>query len=81
MTVFDDFEKIVGTSEQTVEHIHPRKNSSATSSDKWEASEYISAMKGSVDPNNPNVINDSRTWRGNDGQTEYTFTVKMARCQ
>jgi hypothetical protein len=74
------FPTITGTSQQTVDHIHPRGNSTDTSSDKWEASEYIRSMKGTVDPNNPNVINVSRTW-SNDGQTQYTFTVKMVRCQ
>jgi len=38
------------------------------------------SMKGTVDPANPNVINVSRTW-SNDGETQYTFTVKMVRCQ
>ena len=74
------FPRITGTSQQTVDHIHPRGNSTDTSSDKWEASEYIRSMKGTVDPNNPNVINASRTW-SNDGQTQYIFTVKMVRCQ
>lgn len=75
------FPEIMGTSEQTVEHIHPRKNSTATSSNPWQADEYVPSIKGTVNPNNPNVINDSRTWRSNDGQTDYKFTVKLVRCQ
>ena len=48
----------------------------------WEFNDgrYLSHMRGDLDPNKPNEVNDTKT-RGEPGSLQHTVTVNLKRCQ
>jgi hypothetical protein len=78
---------MVGQTKTTIEVICPPRHKwqkpceGSSYTDRWELFLELSEFRGEKNPNRPDVINDSRTWKSEDGQTEYRFRLDLKRCK
>jgi len=82
-----DVPKMRGAIQTKVEVVCPPRHKwqkpceGSSYADDWEPFLELSELRGTTDPNRPGEINATRTWKSEDGLTEYSFKINLRRCK
>ena len=79
--------KMVGKKSTTIEVVCPPRHKwekpceGSSYTDAWEPFLQLSEMRGEKNENRPDEISHTKTWKSEDGLTEYRYKVDLKRCK